>query len=546
MDTLARKDRRHALAFVAALALTFLLMRFPGHPRELAVGHLASWPLELPLVALVLASARGRWHTLFRSALIAVLGALVLLRLGDLGSQLAFGRAFSPLAELHLVAQGWTLAAGTIGRVEAGLVVGAALVALALLVIAVFRGFGGVLRLDAPSRRRLRAGSAVALVLGVVAWGAQSVSGRDLGVRADLAHELVERVARVRHAVADQVEFASLLANDPLADGAPPTFAALAGRDVVVLFVESYGRSYVDAPRFAGRAERTFEALDDALADADLSVASGWLEAPIRGGRSWLAQATLVSGLPLTNHARFDRLLASERRSLHRLFGDAGWRTAAVLPIVRGPWREGAWYGVDRFHDGPSLGYAGRGFGYVPMPDQYTLAAFERDVREADARPVFATVGLLGSHAPWTPLARAVPWETIGDGRVFDGTNRFGEPLSWADPEPVREMYATSVELTLARVGEYLARHADDALFVVLGDHQPADVIAGWSATGHVPVHVVARDPRLLARLPMSHFSAGMRPADGMPALPMAGVRELLGRAFEGRADAGEVADVRP
>ena len=38
----------------------------------------------------------------------------------------------------------------------------------------------------------------------------------------------------------------------------------------------------------------------------------------------------------------------------------------------------------------------------------------------ARARPVFAMVALISSHAPWTPLPRLLPWEAIGDGAVYE------------------------------------------------------------------------------------------------------------------------------
>ena len=522
---------RTALAALAALALLCLLLGFPLDVDGLAWDRVALWPLELPAVVLVLALLPGRSATAFRVALVAALALLTLLRFADLGSHAAFGRAFSPLAELHLIGQGWELASRSVGPGQALALVAAVLVALGVVCASLYRGLGAVQRV-ARGRPAVAAVAAVSLAAGALALGREPGPGAPL-VRADTLAELVHRLGASRRAVADQAAFSAELAADPLAVGDPPRFAALDGRDLVVLFVESYGRSWIDAPRFAAEAEDALADLDAVLMRSGLAVRSAWVDSPIRGGRSWLAQATLASGLSLTNHARFDRLLGSERRSLHRLFGDAGWRTAAVLPIVSGEWVEGAWYGVDRFLDGDALGYAGRDFGYVTMPDQYTLAAFQSRVREAADTPLMATVGLLGSHAPWTPLALPVDWDALGDGAIFDGSRRFGGPLDWGNPEPVRAMYGRSVELTLARIGEYLERHGRGALFLIVGDHQPAHVIAGWAPNSHVPLHVVADDPALLDRLPPMLFERGTVPRAEAPALPMAALRGLLGTAFE-------------
>ena len=340
-----------------------------------------------------------------------------MLRLADIGSRLAFGRAFSPLAELHLVGQGWTLASGTIGRGEAALVVGSALVLLALVGVALYGGSGAWRRSRTPRGRWLLRTAAALLVAGLAALLVQGPGGPDLGVRADVPRELAERVRAARRAVLDQAEFSALLADDPVGSGRRRR-ASPRSRGSTSSCCSSSPTGGATSTRRASprRARRGLDEIEAGLGAAGLHARSAWLDSPVRGGRSWLAQATLVSGLPLTDHARFDRLLGSERRSLHRLFADAGWTSAAVLPIVDGVWAEGAWYGVERFFDRGSLGYAGKGFGYVPMPDQYTLAAFQRHVRETAEGPA-------DGERRAARLARAVD-AAATEGRVGDDRRR--------------------------------------------------------------------------------------------------------------------------
>ena len=356
----------------------------------------------------------------------------------------------------------------------------------------------------------------------------------------------------MRRSIADQTAFVAELADDPLEGGPPPAFEALAGRDVAVVFVESYGRSVVDGERFRDSARERLADVEARIGRAGLHAKSAWLTSPIRGGRSWLAHATFNSGLVIDSQARFDRLVASPRVSLNRLFGRAGWRTAGLMPAIRLAWPEGAWYGFDDILDFERLGYAGEPFGWVTMPDQYTLSAFERLVRRpegADARPVMAEIALISSHAPWTPLSRTVPWETVGDGAIFDGSHRFGGTPAevWSEREQVREHYALSIDYSLDVLGGYLERHGEGALFVILGDHQPASIVNGWDATADVPVHLVSDDPALLARLPDTLWSDGMLPADDLPSQPMASMRETLARRFSAMpATPAPTATVRP
>ena len=73
-------------------------------------------------------------------------------------------------------------------------------------------------------------------------------------------------------------------------------------------------------------------------------------------------------------------------------------------------------------------------------------------------------------------------------------------------------MYAQSFDYTLDVLGEYAARYADDALIIVVGDHQPPPIINGWGNSADVPIHIISRDKALLERLPDSDWSDGMLP----------------------------------
>lgn len=527
-----RKSTTLKLATLATIGLLIFLLLAPGHPDELHPGNWFRLPLDAPIIVGLLLLLRGIYFSTARVLIIIALLALSLLRLGDLISRTAFGRAFSPVAEWHLVSQGWTLTAESIGKAEALGLAGAGLLILMALAYLLYRGLGLLSQPEAAFRKQLLGACAITLTAGIALITAQRTV--DTGIQAVWVggDELVARYNYTRWAVQDQARFTELLKQDELADS-NPRFAALQGRDVVILFVESYGRTFIDSPRFKEMAGKRLGEVEAEVTMAGLQVKSGWVNSPIRGGRSWLAHATVASGLPLTNQARFDRLITSEREPLAGLFKQAGWRTAVVLPVVKSDWVEGAWYQVDQFFDRDALGYQGEGFGFVTMPDQYTLSAFESKVRGTSPQPLMAHIGLLDSHAPWGPLPKRQAWDQVGDGSVFDGTQRYGERYSWANPEPVRKAYGMSVDQNLKLVGEYLARFADDGLFIVIGDHQPASVIDGWAPSAEVPIHIFSSHPELLARLPDSIFIDGMTPSPDADNLPMESLRELLATAFE-------------
>ncbi|MFD2816280.1 sulfatase-like hydrolase/transferase [Paracoccus aerius] len=267
-----------------------------------------------------------------------------------------------------------------------------------------------------------------------------------------------------------------LAAEDPLAD-APGLLSAI-DRDVLVVFVESYGRASFDVPFHAGRHLPTLRRAESRLAGAGLAMRSGFLAAPTQGGQSWLSHATFANGLWIADQASHAAVLASGRQGLFHHARRAGFRTAAVMPAITRPWPEAATMGFDRVLAASDLGYRGLPFNWVTMPDQFTLAATDRLLRDGAGPPhLFAQVALISSHAPWVPVPDLLPWDRLGDGRVFDPMAVAGDPpeVVWRDRDRVRAAYRDAVDYSLSTVMDYALLHAGDPpLMIVLGDHQPA------------------------------------------------------------------------
>ena len=149
----------------------------------------------------------------------------------------------------------------------------------------------------------------------------------------------------------------------------------LKGKDVYLVFVESYGTVALDDPGYRA-------ILGPALADfaattqgAGYTLLSNRLVSPVFGGGSWLAHGTIASGLkldPLLN----ELVLNGNRNSLPRYLKAAGYRAVEVMPGIKQPDPEAAFWGFDQHYFAAQLGYAGPEFGWFDIPDQYTLAQF--------------------------------------------------------------------------------------------------------------------------------------------------------------------------
>lgn len=458
----------------------------------------------------------------------AVLGVAVVLAVVNAGFLVALARPFHPVIDWRLLddAAGFVrTSAGPVAGVLAVVLAGAALVAAIV---------GTALAVSRLARFLLahRTGTTrAALVCGPV-WFACAVFGAELvpGVpvaaagTAGLARDLT---GQVRADLADRDTFAGTVAVDPFRNvTGGDRLLGLRGKDVALVFVESYGRSALTDPFYAPRVDALLADGTRRLAAAGYTARSGWLTSPTAGGSSWLAHSTLLSGLWINNQERYRELVTGDRLTLNKAFGQAGWRTTAVLPGLTQGWPEQAFYRYDQVYGADQLGYRGPWFSFAPMPDQFTLQAFQNYERgRADRPPLFAEVVLISSHAPWTPLPRMVGWGELGDGSVFDaqaGENLSTDAIFSRNPGEVRADYRTSVEYSLQSLISYLETYGDDRLVMVfLGDHEPSPVVVGPNAGRDVPVTVVARDPAVLDRIGGWGWSDGLRPAPDAPVWPM-------------------------
>lgn len=537
------------LLTVLAAVVVVLLLTVPNRLEEVGPDTLVRLPVELvaylALVLLVPSRMRALRGVLVAAAGVA-LALLAVFTLLDIGFLQTLNRPFDPMIDWQyadsLVETVRASAGGPWG--EAFLAAAAVLLLAALLLppLAVRR----LTRLACRHRRRtLPAVAALAvlwLVLGVL--GTSTPSGPVASHRASAY--VYAQVARVPSVLRDQREFARAAEADP-ARGLPADrlFAALRGKDVAVVFVESLGRVAVEGSSVAPGVAEVLDRGTERLRRHGIAARSAFLTSPTFGAGSWLAHATLQSGLWVDSQQRYDLLVTSPRLTLSRLFDRAGWRTVALVPANNRDWPQGDFYGFDEVYDSRSMGYRGPRFGYPTMPDQYTLEAFHRlELAPRERRPVMAEIDLITSHAPWSRTPRMVPQDEVGDGSIYAGMPRTLASASdiWPDPDRVRAAYGDSIEYSLeALVSFVVARGDDDLVLVMVGDHQPATIVSGAGAGFDVPVAVVARDPAVLSRTAGWGWGEGLRPTADAPVWRMDEFRDRFLAAYSPDGHTGHV-----
>ncbi len=524
-------------AVVAALILHLVLIQ-PNHPGAMTWGALRLFPLELPVLLLglpLLGDARaGR---VLRGVLAGVLVLVVVVKAADFAMFTAFGRGFNPVGDLPLVAAGFNLLSGSVGVVGAVLAYGTVAGLLLALGWALWWAMGVWARLPIFAMRPWvrRGAGAVALVCAVAGvWEAAAIMNRwkmpfDPPGAAFTARVAAERVRLVLRTYEDLRNFRVAAAADPFRgqDG----LLNRIDRDVVVVFIESYGRANVEGPLYAATTRAVLAKAERTLGAEGFAMRSGYLTSSTKGGQSWLAHASFANGLRINDQVRYRALLVSGREGLFHIAQRSGFETAAVMPAITMAWPEAARMGFDRILPAADLGYRGLPFNWVTMPDQFTLAAFDRLVREDAAREgrLFAQVVLISSHAPWVPVPRMVDWDAVGDGTVFNAMAQEGDPpnVVWQDRDRVRDQYRQAVGYSLEAVFSWAARTAEEMpLIVVLGDHQAAGFVAQEDRLD-VPVHVIG-PPDLVEVAAGWGFLPGLVPPETQVALPMEAMRDLF------------------
>lgn len=333
------------------------------------------------------------------------------------------------------------------------------------------------------------------------------------------------RQARLLLAAVSPAHQAALLpARSPVDEAMdlPPgqALAALRGRDVYLMMLESVGEVVHTDPRARPVLAPLRERFTAEIAAGGRQVVSAWFRSPTFGGGSDLAQLGVLSGIDLSDPMRHDVLLTTTRPTLISLFGAHGYRTFGVYASLSWEWPERAFFNYQVFIDGPALGWRGPPLGFWHVPDQFAAARFEQmHPRGPDAPPRFVFMPTMNTHLPFSPVPPFQPdWERLLGPDPYpeaDARRALAERPNWLDLFPD---YLRSVSYAYRWLGAWLARpEPRESIHVLVGDHQPAASVTGEGASWRVPVHVISRDPALLARFTAQGFRPGMEP--GGPAL---------------------------
>ncbi len=492
------------------LTLNFLLIA----PLWWRFGEISSYLLAweaLIIAPLMLLLPVGQTRRVVAVGVVSWVMLATAVNLGTAATQMAFARPLNLYLDVPLLRSIYHLLVGNVGQL---LAVCAMLAGVALLFAITLILVRLLLPPVAYSVKRLPGMVALTLLVIATSSAALELSGIRLvdSARLPMVNTTRFQWQQVTDTHAARLAFTAQLETAPMEARSLP---GLAGRNVLLTFIESYGISALENPRYSDVLLPTLAEMQQRLGEHDLHVVSSMLASPIRGGQSWLAHATALSGRWIDNQLWYRLMLDSDHTTLIDDFRATGQRTLSVMPAITLAWPEGEAYGFDEIAAAKDIAYAGPALNWVTMPDQFTLDYTQRYL--LGETPVFAQLALISSHAPWTPILPVLDdWSSIGDGGIFAPWENAGDPpeVLWQDIERIRDHYAWSVDYAVKVTGRWAERVVDDnTLMIVLGDHQAAPLITGDDASAAVPVHMISGDPELLAPFIKRGFVPGTLPA---------------------------------
>lgn len=548
--------RRRRWRMVIAAALTILAFLFVWAALvgpDLPIQFRPSAFLRLPLEGFILVVAAAVMPPRARRVVVwvvgPIIGLVILLKILNIGFFAAFDRPFDPYQDASSIGVGVETLRASLGNGEANLI----LAVVALLVIALpVLGFLATRRLTRTVAEHRSLSLKAVAGLGAVwvlcwAFGAQFLSHTPIA-STSTASLLIGEVNLARADIQDHAVFAKEIRHDRFA--ATPgdqLLTGLRGKDVLLVFVESFGKVAVQGSSFSPAIDGVLASGTKRLRAAGFSTRSAFINSPNFGGLSWLAHSSLQSGLWVNTPQRYDQLIASHRFTLSDAFNRAGWRTVYDAPADNRYWSPGkTFYHFDKLYDRYNLGYRGPKYAYAPMPDQYVFAALQRlELAKRHRRPLFAQVNTVSSHTPWTRIPQMIPWSEVGNGSIFkhirtkdtgNGSVSFAGEWTWLDingSSVIRAAYADSIEYSLNALVSFVAHYRDRNLVVIaLGDEQPWTIVSGDDPSHDVPISIIAKDPSVFERIAGWGWSDSLRPSPHAPVWPSSAFRDRFLSAF--------------
>ena len=512
------------LAFLLAWAFLNVLMniKYPAQQMHLlTLFNISPEVLGIMMIPLATAGMGLRFHPALYLPLTAFVIFLRLFRIGDILVPMYFFRPFNLFLDaqfipdlFHLLYTTFSLKTFTLAAILAVLLLTGISwgVWLSLKAIHNFLAF-----------HRNRRVVMVLIATGLMALqylpdGVTRIPGKFLAK--GFFHRVVEEFNFILHVKGHRARQLGVIESAIKAgEQVPSTLDKLHGTDVIIFFVESYGHTIFADRRHFPKIKPVLDAIGENLKERGFLACSTFFDSPTYGGTSWLAHGTLAGGVKLNSHMHYNLMITSQAKTMARFFNEAGYRTISAMPGTQWPWPQGAFFGYQKKYYAWNFDYKGPMYGWSTMPDQYVLDFIYRHEIQGRAQPLFIEFILGTSHAPFhRQPPYLTDWTGLGAGEIYHQMEAVTFPIVWPDLSNASDGYVTAIIYELNVISDFIMQYLEEnALIIVLGDHQPNVQITGENQPWSVPVHVISRNNELLEPFRKRGYSPGLIPTQPPP-----------------------------
>lgn len=296
---------------------------------------------------------------------------------------------------------------------------------------------------------------------------------------------------------------------------------------VHLLMIEAYGQRLVTDPQMKEPFRKLTERALTRLQARGYGARTAYSRAPIFGGRSWLSIGTVQTGVRLEQPSLYKMMEAVAPRlpTLTRFFQAQGYPTVALQPGNRA--RDSVnvqdVFARDQVVEAAGLRYTGTIYDWGQIPDQYSLNLYREEVLSKLSPPYFSFFMSVSTHFSWPEIPYATDWRTLNTPERVERAPWEPIPGVEAIDEGKPRRYFEAVVYEWRALLDFIeSERAEDAIFIIVGDHQPLierttyeafdqDVaVAQAKQSLNTPVHVLARDQALLDRFTARGFAEGL------------------------------------
>ena len=235
-----------------------------------------------------------------------------------------------------------------------------------------------------------------------------------------------------------------------------------------------------------------------------------------------------MSGIDVRDTGDYMLLLTEAARDVAEAVPRGGYRSVAVMPGMRSPWPEGAFYGFDAIHGELELEYRGPSSAGGEFPISSRSRASPSSKRATSrTQPLLTFFPTINTHIPFLPVPPyQADWQRVLEAEPLSAqkTSSAASPRRRIGKRSAVRMPSRSS--TRSRISPAICASARGRRRCsLIGDHQPAASVAGVGARWDVPVHVITRHADVAEALLAAGFVEGValapqqRPIATMPEL---------------------------